>query len=156
MDDQGGSAVPTLASLARESFYRLFADEAIPLVLPLALASGPGGSTTTCTGTSVGAAAGADRVQRRTDSEATPSAPAIVRTELPAPRAARACAMIAARNAAGIRAPRWRGPTAASWARSCAACRTLVLCTAPFSCMTGASLAVSRVQDQPGHGEHLP
>jgi len=38
MDDQGGSAVPTLASLARESFYRLFADEAIPLVLPLALA----------------------------------------------------------------------------------------------------------------------
>jgi membrane protein len=39
MDDQGGSAVPTLASLARESFYRLFADEAIPLAGNIAFRS---------------------------------------------------------------------------------------------------------------------
>ncbi|MGL4294615.1 MAG: YihY/virulence factor BrkB family protein [Aestuariivirga sp.] len=39
MDDQGGSAVPTLSSLARESFYRLFADEAIPLAGNIAFRS---------------------------------------------------------------------------------------------------------------------
>lgn len=39
MDDQGGSAVPTLASLARDSFYRLFADEAIPLAGNIAFRS---------------------------------------------------------------------------------------------------------------------
>ena len=39
MDDQGGAAVPTLASLARESFYRLFADEAIPLAGNIAFRS---------------------------------------------------------------------------------------------------------------------
>ena len=39
MDDQGGSAVPTLASLARDSFYRRFADEAIPLAGNIAFRS---------------------------------------------------------------------------------------------------------------------
>lgn len=39
MDDQDGSEVPTLASLARESFYRLFADEAIPLAGNIAFRS---------------------------------------------------------------------------------------------------------------------
>ena len=39
MDDHDNSAVPTLASLARESFYRLFADEAIPLAGNIAFRS---------------------------------------------------------------------------------------------------------------------